>query len=206
MTEVLSRRRPTRAIAAMLLAFPAPLLALGGCANLLTDDGTTRIGTLEPGPATQGSNFFGVSFEPCTGIELEGYPPFLARASYDYYQGPWCASQGDTRTYLWAYARPMSSEQSAASVNQDVLADADQMALDLEAQGYQRVCGVADPGVRIDAGFESAGEATRIRLANRGQVADPPQATSTEPPALLVSVSPATRAPGVPEGAYAPPC
>lgn len=182
------------------------VMALGACSHVLTVESTTRIGTLTPGPAETASNFFGVSFEPCTTIELEGYPANLARASHDYYQGPWCSRAGDTRTYLWAYARPLGPDQSAASVGRDVLADAEQLVLDLEAQGYQRVCGQAQPGVAVDAGFENRSEPTRIRVSNRGIVADPPTATSTEPPALVVSLSSASKAPAVPAGEYAPPC
>lgn len=206
MNEAHAHLRLTEFGARLLMGLPIAIIALGGCSGGLSGEDPTRIGAFTPGPAVDNSNFFGVPFEPCTAIELEGYPAYLPRASYDYYQGPWCASEGDARTYLWVYARPLTSEQSAMTVNEDVLADAEQKVLDLEAQGYRRVCGAVTPGTGVDAGFESPSEATRLRLANRGQVSDPPQATSTEPPSLVVSVSPATRAPSVPQGAYAPPC
>ncbi len=195
-----------RTPAMRLLGLAAVIATLGGCAQVLTVEPTTRIGALNPGPAEEASNFFGVTYEPCSAIQLEGYPANLARASHDYYQGPWCARAGDTRSYLWAYARAMGPDQSSASVGRDVLADAEQLVLDMEAQGYLRVCGQVQPGVTVDAGFENASEPTRIRVSKRGLVADPPTATSIEPPSLVVALSPATRAPSVPAGEYAPPC
>ena len=64
---------------------------------------------------------------------------------------------GERRDYLWAYARPLSRIQDAAAVSGEVAEDADQMVLDLEAQGFHRVCGTVMPGVAVDAAFEKAG-------------------------------------------------
>ena len=107
---------------------------------------------------------------------------------------------------MWAYARPLTEDQTAQSANEDVVADAAQLVLDVEAQGYHRVCGAVLPAVSIDAGFERDDEPSRLRITTRGQVADPPQATSTEPLSLVIALSPSERDPAVPEGAAAPPC
>lgn len=197
----LSRRRP-----AAVAAIAAAAVGLGGCAESATSEEPAPIGTLSPGPADAPSNFFGVAFRPCSTIELEGYPANLARASEDYYAGPWCARVGADRSYLWAYARPLTEDQTAKSVNANVAADAEQLVLDVEAQGYHRVCGAVVPESSTDAGFERDDEPSRLRITTRGQVADPPQATSTEPLSLVIALSPSERDPAVPEGAVAPPC
>lgn len=203
MTRSWYRLRDVRPGAAVLAA---AALGLTGCGESITSAEPAPVGTLVPGPARDVSNFFGVAYRPCTQIELEGYPGNLSTASGDYYEGPWCARVGAERNYLWAYARPLTEDQSPASVDAAVAADAMQLVLDIEAQGYYRVCGQVKPGEGIDAGFENADEPSRLRIATRGQVADPPQATTTEPLSLIVAMSPSQRDPAVPEDATAPPC
>lgn len=194
------------ACAARTAALAGAIGLISGCGLDATDPPPDPIGSLSPGPAKESSNFFGITYQPCSDIELEGFPKNLTRASTEYYEGPWCARVGDERQYLWTYARPLTDEQSAESVKTDVLADAEQLVLDLAAQGYHRVCGEVVPGAVADAGFERRNEPSRIRVAAVGAVSEPPQATSTQPLSLIVAVSPSERDEAIPEGAPAPPC
>lgn len=198
--------RRWRAHAAPTVAFAVVAGLVAGCGLDATDLPPDPVGSLSPGPAQEPSNFFGITYQPCSAIELEGFPDNLTRASGEYYEGPWCARVADQRMYLWTYARPLTDEQTAEGVKTDVLADAEQWVLDLAAQGYHRVCGEVVPGAVADAGFERGNEPARIRVATLGAIADPPQATSTQPLSLIVAVSPSRRDDAIAEGAPAPPC
>lgn len=183
------------------------VLVLSGCGLTLGGDRDVQpIGVLTPGPAPGAAVYFGEAFAPCDPVQLRGYPGELAAPSSDYYEGPWCASVGERRDYLWAYARPLSRIRDAAAVSGEVAEDADQMVLDLEAQGFHRVCGTVLPGVAVDAAFEKPGSPARIHVRTTGAVSNPPQLTSTEPLSLTVAVAPTQDDPAIPQGAPAPPC
>ena len=148
----------------------------------------------------------GLSLQPCSKLELDGYPGNLARLSDDYYQGPWCTRVGTSQVYAWVYARELTAEAATSTAAVDVTLDAEQLVLDLEAQGYQRVCGEFVAGGPIDIGFEKSTSALQIRVA---AVDQPPAGVALRggpPPVLLVVVAPASRNPAVAEDLPAPEC
>lgn len=195
---------PSRSsIAPTLLA--GSLVFLAGCA----DTGSAPPGALVTGAPTAAVDVFGTRFEPCTGLELEGFPTALAKPSADYYEGPWCSRKDADRAYLWAWARPLSTQQTGQSAYEAVVVDAQTAILDLIAQGYYRVCGAAPSAGPVDAGFEKPGEASRLRLQTAGTVAVSGSGTPTEsadPLSVTLRLSPATRGPGFADNETAPPC
>lgn len=204
----MTRSLPAAAGSAVLVA------ALAACGGQGTADPSGQPPVFDPGAAVGAAEYFGTRFSPCTNIELEGYPGSLQRASGDYYQGPWCGLRGNERIYLWAYARPLSTEQTVQSVSAEVVDDGHQLVLDLLAQGYARVCGEAPEGRPVDVGFERPDDPSRVRVITAGSLPQQsaaadggvPLPVMAEPLSLQVVLSPSQRDTTVPDGAAAPPC
>jgi len=178
----------------------AAATGLAGCSDIPDTPRPPSQG-LAPGPASGPETFFGVEMRPCTRLELDGYPKNLARPSTAYYEGPWCARVDTARVYLWAYARDLRFGADPAAVTTSVTLDAEQMFLDLVAQGYARVCGEVVDGQSVDVGLEQRGESRLIRLTAAGVLG-----SQTGPLSLAVTSSPSLNYPEVLEGAPAPPC
>ena len=155
-----------------------------------------------PGPAAGTKEVFGATFMPCTSLESDAYPATIPRPSALYYSGPWCRTDQADVSYLWIYARPLTEDNPPAHISDDVRVDAETITLDLSAQGFERVCGVMEAGVRVDAGFEKPGQSVRIRVRALGTSA----ITGTEPFAVVVAVSGSRREPAVADGVPGPAC
>ena len=188
----------------MVAALAVPVFAAAGCAT--QSDEQAAQNAVTPGEASATRDFFGWQMQPCTQLELDGYPTNIARASQDYYQGPWCARDGANRVYLWAYAREMGNELTLDEVRQDVTLDAEQLTLDLAAQGYLRVCGEVVVGGPVDVALEEPGNAQQIRVAAVGQSPVSMDPTASQPLALVVAVGPASGDPAFPPELSAPAC
>jgi len=186
------------------MALTVAAIALAGCSAQPVAVPTES--AVEPGEATASRDFFGFQMQPCTQLELDGYPTNIAKPSQDYYQGPWCARDGATRVYLWAYAREMTDGLIPDEVRQDVTLDAEQLTLDLAAQGYLRVCGEVVVSGPVDVALEEPGNPLQIRIAALGQ--NPPSADpgTDQPLALIVAIGPATGDPAFPPEISAPAC
>ena len=188
----------------MQVAWLGPLLVVAGCAgNSSAPDEPEAVAT---GEAADVRDFFGWQMQPCTELELDGYPTNISRASGDYYQGPWCARDGSTRIYLWAYTREMTDELAPDEVRQDVVLDAEQLTLDLGAQGYLRVCGEVVGGGPVDVGLEEPSNPQQIRIAALGQTPLSADENAAQPLSLVVAVGPATGDPAFPPELSAPQC
>lgn len=185
---------------------------LAGCSNVDGADGPSPgtsanspaavTDSRPPGPAAGSAAVLGADFTPCTSLEIDAYPATIPRPSTLYYSGPWCRTDQSEVTYLWLYARPLESANTQDQVAQDVRVDAESITLDLSAQGYQRVCGVMEPGIRVDAAFEKPGQSVRIRVQ-----AVAATATAAGPPdAVAVSISGSLREPAVADGSPGPAC
>lgn len=159
-----------------------------------------------PGDAAEPVDIVGLDLQPCTKLELDGYPANLARPSADYYQGPWCTRLDDSRVYVWVYARQLTAEAPPDTDELDVTLDAEQLTLDLAAQGYQRVCGEVTPGGPVNVGVEKPGNPLQIRVAALDQPSSGAALQGGPPPVLALVVGPATRNPKVPEDLPAPEC
>ena len=155
-----------------------------------------------PGPATGSAAVLGAEFAPCTSLEIDAYPATIPRPSTLYYSGPWCRTDQSEVTYLWLYARPLETANTQDQVAQDVRVDAESITLDLSAQGYQRVCGVMEPGVQVDAAFEKPGQSVRIQVQAVSASASP----VGQPDAVAVSISGSLREPAVAAGLPGPAC
>lgn len=186
------------------VAWLGSVVVLAGCSG--GSPGTDDPEPVATGDAAQSREFFGWQMQPCTQLELDGYPTNIARASGDYYQGPWCAREGSTRIYLWAYAREMTEELAPDEVRRDVTLDAEQLTLDLAAQGYLRVCGQVVGGGPVDVALEEPGKPLQIRVAALGQTPLSADDDAEQPLALVVAVSPATGEPAFAPELAAPPC
>lgn len=183
---------------------PLFLLASTGCASESSPAEDTSV--VATGDAVAEREFFGWSMQPCTQLELDGYPTNIARASGDYYQGPWCVRDNSTRVYLWAYAREMTEELSLDEVRQDVILDAEQLTLDLAAQGFLRVCGDVVVGGPVDVALEQADNPQQIRVAAVGQTPLSADDATAQPLSLVVAVSPVSGDPAFPPELSAPSC
>lgn len=208
--------------AAAAMLFAASVCALGGCASAQSDEtpGTVQTGSDEvsaspstsastlpaPGPAQGSAQYAGVPLQPCSPLELEGYPTGLARASQDYYQGPWCGRSGDDRLYIWFFARTLVDDPGGEQARRDIVTDVEVLSLDLAAQGYERVCGDLVVDERADIGFERPGELQMIRLTASIPGDGQGGQGTTGPGALVVSVGPASFNAAVVPGGLAPNC
>jgi len=190
-------------------------LFAAGCSNSGADAGPAdqvdpmtsgRDMSISPGAPQGTAEFAGIELQPCSTIQLEAYPTGIARASGDYYEGPWCGRQGDERLYVWFHAREVSGDGGDQQIRRDIVTDAEVLSLDLAAQGYQRVCGDVVVGQSADVGYERPGEPELIRLtADVPRVGDP-DASDDRPLALVVSVGPASFNAPVVAGGLAPAC
>lgn len=155
---------------------------------------------LTPGAATEPLDAYGVDLQPCTALQLDGYPTNIAKPSAAYYQGPWCGRLGTAQIYLWAYARDMAAGASDQTVALNVARDAEQLYRDLVAQGFRQVCGHVVEGQSVDVGLERSGETNMIRIAAEGTLGSVDQ-----PLSLVLTSSPAMNDPAVlPDGPNVP--
>ncbi len=152
-----------------LVAVSAASAALVGCTAAAEPEHT---GPYPPGTAPAAQTFFGVEYAPCTDLQSEAYPSSIDTPSGDYYAGPWCRRVSGGTSYLWTYARELTSALTPAEVRKDVNHDALTMVADLKAQGYVLTCGTASEkpdAPDVNAGFAKPGSTTRLYLAVRGQ-------------------------------------
>lgn len=184
----------------VLSALALGAVVLSGC-GAESDNAEPPNPGLTPGAATDARSAFGVDLQPCTKLQLDGYPTNITRPSTSYYQGPWCGRVDTAQLYVWAYARDMSAGVSQATVVANVTRDAEQLYLDLIAQGFRQVCGEVVDGQSVDVGLERAGDVNMIRVTSTGNV-DSPMA----PLSLIVTSSPAMNYPQVIEGGPVTPC
>jgi hypothetical protein len=184
-------------LAAFLLA---SFIGVAGCSAQSAEVQPPSPG-LAPGTATDPLAAFGAEVQPCTRLQLDGFPTNITRPSLAYYQGPWCARINTAQVYVWAYARDMSAGVSEQTVTTNVARDVEQLYRDLTAQGYRQVCGEVRDGQAVDVGLERLGEPNMVRLSAVGQVG-----STDQPLSLVVTVSPAMNYPEVIEGAPVIPC
>lgn len=190
------------AAAVFLAGCAADSQAGGALAGASVTASASAEAAVAPGVPVGDLAVYGTQFAPCTTLEIDAYPATIPRPSPLYYSGPWCHTDQNNVTYLWVYARPLSPELAADQIAQDVRVDAESITLDLSAQGYRRVCGVMEPGVRVDAAFEKPGHSVRIQVRALGSAAF----NGPDPYAVAVAVSGSLREPAVPDGVPGPAC
>ena len=157
---------------AAIAAVVAGGLAVATIAGCATDTTPAHTGPYPPGSAPATQTFFGVDYAPCSALQTEAYPTSSDTPSSDYYAGPWCRQVSGGTSYLWTYARQLTSAQSPVAVREDVDRDALTLVADLRAQGYVVVCGSASekPGAPdVNVGLAKPGSTTRLYIAVKGQ-------------------------------------
>lgn len=138
--------------------------------------------------------------QQCSELQLAAYPVSLPKPAADYYQGPTCQLSAGTTGYYYRYEPGTQARLTEEQRMSDVRTDGQTMVLELEAQGYQRVCGTREGDEHLDATLESSKSDTAIRIT----VLHNPGAEPVDE--LVITTSPATRAQAIAKDQAPPAC